>query len=603
MAEPNKPNEIARETLKLLAARRLTPTPDNYRRIYSEIAGPGFADEGQAWRKLLQNLTQSGLLNPALSKKMEKSLEASDFAALDAALAELPKGKKAKDKDAPKWGELVGELIRQWELKQSGLNTAKKKAALERVLINFGGEADALYPKLQALVKAWSESRVAPIGIPTDESADISANKASETADLPGVQQEASSFPAQGAASLEIRRQLQEIVAQTLLMGVVPRISLFADLTEEATRLAESARAANDEIAMTALSKNLKQFWIKLALRNESDVEVLEGLLRLIRLLTDNIGELVVDDQWLHGQLAVLQDIISHPMTPRTIYDAEQSFKAVLYKQGILKHSLDEAKATLKTMLTTFIDQLGAMSESTGGYHAKIEQYADAIGQTDDIYQINLILDNLLKDTKGMQLDILRSRDELVTARLQVEEAEKRIQQLESELDAASELVKQDHLTGALNRRGMDDVFEQELARAERTGQPLAVAVMDIDFFKRLNDAYGHEAGDTALVHLVQVVKDVIRPTDSIARFGGEEFVIILPNTDLDFASEVMVRVQRELTKRFFLHNNQRLLLTFSGGVALRKTGESAESVIARADKAMYRAKESGRNRVFAADE
>ncbi len=603
MAELNKPNEIARETLKLLAARRLTPTPDNYRRTYSEIAGSSFVGEGEALGKLLQNLTQSGLLKPTLLKKIEKSLETGDSAALDAVLAELRSGKKAPDEEAPRWGELVGELVKQWELKQSGLNTAKKKAALERVLINFGSEADALYPKLQALVKAWSESRVAPIGIPTDEATDIVGNRPSETADIAGNKKAESYSPAQNAASLDVRQQLQEIVAQTLLMGVVPRISLFVDLTEEATRLAELARAANDEIAMTALSKNLKQFWIKLALRNESDAEVLEGLLRLIRLLTDNIGELVVDDQWLQGQLAVLQDIITHPMTPRTIYDAEQSFKAVLYKQGILKHSLDEAKATLKTMLASFIDQLGAMSESTGGYHAKIEQYADAIGQTDDIYQINLILDNLLKDTKGMQLDILRSRDELVTARLQVEEAEKRIQALESELDEASELVKQDHLTGALNRRGMDDVFEQELARAERMTQPLAVAVMDIDFFKRLNDTYGHEAGDTALVHLVQVVKDVIRPTDSIARFGGEEFVIILPNTDLDFASEVMVRVQRELTKRFFLHNNQRLLMTFSGGVALWKTGESAEAVIARADKAMYRAKESGRNRVFSAEE
>lgn len=603
MAESTKPNDIARETLKMLATRRLTPTPDNYRRIYSEIAGSSFVDEGSAWRKLLQNLSQSGLLKPMLLKKIEKSLEASDSIALDAALAELRGVKKPDEEETPRWGELVRDLVKQWELKQSGLNTAKKKAALDRVLINFGSKAEVLYPKLQALVKAWSESRVTPTGIPTEGSADASGNKPSETAGFSEDKAAGSESAVQGVDSSDIRQQLQEVVAQTILMGVIPRISLFADLTEEATRLAESARAASDEVTLTALSKNLKQFWIKLALRNESDVEVLEGLLRLIRLLTDNIGELVVDDQWLHGQLAVLQDIISQPMTPRTIYDAEQSFKAVLYKQGVLKHSLDEAKATLKSMLATFIDQLGIMSESTSGYHAKIEEYADAIGHTDDIHQINKILDHLLKDTKGMQLDILRSRDELVTARLQVEAAEKRIQQLESELDAASELVKQDHLTGALNRRGMDDVFEQELARAERMGQPLAVAVMDIDFFKRLNDSYGHEAGDTALVHLVQVVKDVIRPTDSIARFGGEEFVIILPNTDLDFASEVMVRVQRELTKRFFLHNNQRLLMTFSGGVALRKKGESAEAVIARADNAMYRAKESGRNRVFTADE
>jgi diguanylate cyclase len=396
---------------------------------------------------------------------------------------------------------------------------------------------------------------------------------------------------------------LREIVAQSLLMGVVPRISQFRDLSEEATLLAETAKGARDEVALRALSKNLKQFWIKLALRNETDAEVLEGLLRLLRLLVENMSELMADDQWLHGQVDVVRDIISQPLNLRVIYDAEQSFKEVLYKQGVLRQSLNEAKETLKTMVASFIDRLGEMTNSTDDYHKKIEKYAADIGQANDISQINRLLADLMADTKGIQLDIQRSRDELIETRLRVEAAEEKVRKLEAELDEVSAMVKQDHLTGALNRRGMTDAFEQESSRAERTQTPLSVAIMDIDHFKRLNDTYGHDAGDDALVHLVNVVKDVIRPTDVVARFGGEEFVLLLPSTDVEDGVHVMVRVQRELTKRFFLHDNQRVLITFSCGVARWREGEDADEVIARADKALYRAKESGRNRVLAAAE
>jgi diguanylate cyclase len=196
---------------------------------------------------------------------------------------------------------------------------------------------------------------------------------------------------------------------------------------------------------------------------------------------------------------------------------------------------------------------------------------------------------------------MMRSRDELEQAHRQVKEAEEKILQLETELDQVSELVHEDHLTGTLNRRGMEDAFARELSRADRLKAPMCVSMLDIDHFKRLNDTFGHDAGDEALIHLVRVTKEALRPTDVIARFGGEEFVIILPETGIDEAVKVMTRVQRHLTKNFFMHDNQRLLITFSAGVALRGMGEGAESMISRADKALYQAKEAGRNRVIPA--
>ncbi|MEN9866555.1 MAG: hypothetical protein RL748_2145, partial [Pseudomonadota bacterium] len=198
--------------------------------------------------------------------------------------------------------------------------------------------------------------------------------------------------------------------------------------------------------------------------------------------------------------------------------------------------------------------------------------------------------------------EALRSRDNMVSARQEVDEAESRIHALEAKLQHMSELVREDQLTGSLNRRGLDDVFERETARADRRGTPLCVALLDLDDFKRLNDTLGHQAGDGALKHLVKVVKDTLRSMDVIARFGGEEFVIMLPETTLEAATATMTRLQRELTRHFFMHDNEKVLITFSAGVALRRENEDQASLVGRADKAMYEAKRSGKNRVVVAD-
>ena len=157
-------------------------------------------------------------------------------------------------------------------------------------------------------------------------------------------------------------------------------------------------------------------------------------------------------------------------------------------------------------------------------------------------------------------------------------------------------------LTSVLNRRGLEEAFAVEDARAARAGSPLSVALLDIDNFKQLNDQLGHAAGDEALKHLAGILRDTVRPSDVVARFGGEEFVLLLPDTGIDEAVAVMTRVQRTLTRKFFLHQNERVLITFSAGVALRAAGESRDGVVGRADGAMYKAKKTGKNRVCVAD-
>ncbi|OMP13472.1 hypothetical protein COLO4_01617 [Corchorus olitorius] len=192
-----------------------------------------------------------------------------------------------------------------------------------------------------------------------------------------------------------------------------------------------------------------------------------------------------------------------------------------------------------------------------------------------------------------MQTDILRSRDDLLNQQRAANDTQARLQKLQEELQQLSEVVRIDQLTGVLNRRGMDEAFNAEIARFRRNGESLSVALLDIDNFKMLNDQHGHAAGDTALKHLASVVKRAVRPTDIVTRMGGEEFVVILPNTTLDDAVTTMIRLQRSLTKEYFLGNNQKLLITFSAGVALFQTEDDVNSILLRADQAMYLAKKS----------
>uniref|UniRef100_UPI00129029FA GGDEF domain-containing protein n=1 Tax=Escherichia coli TaxID=562 RepID=UPI00129029FA len=133
----------------------------------------------------------------------------------------------------------------------------------------------------------------------------------------------------------------------------------------------------------------------------------------------------------------------------------------------------------------------------------------------------------------------------------------------------------------------------RELARSRRLGSPMCLALLDLDNFKALNDRVGHAGGDAALVHLAQVTREVMRPQDLLARYGGEEFVLVLPDTTVDSGVAAMTRLQRELTTRFFLQGTEKVLITFSAGVAQMQDTESSTDAIIRADKAMYLAKRS----------
>lgn len=588
------PSEIARETLRLLASRRISPSPENYRDIYNEIAGTsGNLAENFPKRELqvLQTaLPRETAVQQKLVKRFEQAFKGKNWDELRDGMADLVK-QLANEHELP-WSELFRDFLCQWENKQAGLTVARKREALERVLAAATGNSELLFGRLQGLVKSWSSSGPADGEIPLIEPGAIAGTEVS----LPIVGEVgADSLTRAGESSSELR----DIFAYTLEVIIATQLSDEPELAADARMLVHKTRSATSSSALQGLLAGVKRFAFRLEILAEDRTELRAGLLNLLRLLIENVGELVTEDRWLAGQIEIVRDIVSNPLSIRAIGDAEGRLKEVIFKQSQLKRSLNEAKESLKQMLAGFVDHLAEFADSTSDYHDKLELCAHRISMAEDITQLEDVLAEVIHETRIIQLNAQRSRDDLRTAKQRVSEAETRIGELQLELDRASMLVRHDQLTGTLNRRGLDEAFEKEVGRAQRRQSTLCVALLDIDNFKKLNDTLGHDAGDAALIHLATVIRETMRPQDTVARFGGEEFIIILPDTSVEDAQTAIVRLQRELTRRIFLHNNDRRLITFSAGVTHLQPGDTQGSVTKRADEAMYAAKQGGKNRVM----
>lgn len=397
-------------------------------------------------------------------------------------------------------------------------------------------------------------------------------------------------------------KMLREVLARVLIFNMASLLVEAPELAAESKSIGVDLKGAFSEQAMNEVIGRLKQMSFQIELKTEDIALQQELLMRLFQLLLENIHGLLEKGSWLSTQISAVQELIAGPISKTSLADATKTLKEVIFKQGLLKNTLSEEKVVAKNMMLTFVDRLSAMVSTTDNFHKSISGFSEQISQASDIGDLNSVLTGIMNATKEAQDQALLSRDEMINARQEMQKAEARIAALESQLTHMGELVREDQLTGSLNRRGMDESLEREIINADRLGAPLCIALLDLDDFKRINDTHGHATGDEVLVHLVNVVKETLRKLDVIARFGGEEFLVLLPETEPVEAMQIITRVQRELTKRIFMHNSQRLLITFSAGVAYRAPDESQVELIKRADIALYKAKNAGKNRVILAD-
>ena len=584
MSDTPPPSDIARETLRQLALRRIVPTPDNYRALYHEIAGTPLDEvfPERPLRQLAAALPRHNREALRVAQGVEAAIAAADWVALRGVLVGALSESKGPTLNL---GALLRDLITEWDRRHAGLTQARKREMLERVLGTSNVNPDTLAERLRGMLRSWSHS--------SDEE-----NVGIEVATLPA---DAAPPPTSALDIPAGNPPLAELLA-LLLDGIASHASgLAPGIAEEAHTLADAVRGSAPPLAPAEFIERLKKLRSKLDWAAEDQQAVREALQRVLQLILENISELVVEDHWLHGQMALLGEMFAHPLDVRTLGELEIRLRDVITRQSTLKHELDEAQNRLKEMLSTFVDRLGRFADSTGDYQTRIEESAGRIASARDISELTDVIADVLRDTRAVQESTQRSRGEIEDLREQANQANAEIARLQAELEQTSALIRHDPLTGVLNRKGLDEALSREAAFAQRRGTPLCLGLLDVDNFKQINDTHGHQTGDEALQHLTNVIRENVRPQDSVGRYGGEEFVVLLPDTDLDSATAALVRLQRALTKRFFLARQQKLLITFSAGVAELRAEEQPVGAIDRADKAMYLAKRSGKNRVIAA--
>lgn len=239
---------------------------------------------------------------------------------------------------------------------------------------------------------------------------------------------------------------------------------------------------------------------------------------------------------------------------------------------------------------------------------AMLDQVAQGVRHLAESYRLSFRgQSRLLRMSDRMQLDLQKANQKLARQaealrQLNValaREAEHR-KQLSEELQR---LAMTDDLTGMPSRRSVLEAGSREIARSQRHGQPLCFMMMDLDQFKAINDRHGHAAGDDVLTTFSRIVRGSLREIDEVGRLGGEEFLVVLPDTRLEQAVQVAERIRRKIERTEIPWKDSRITVTVSIGIAFMHGEQcSLDQLISRADRAMYAAKSAGRNRVMVTD-
>ena len=237
------------------------------------------------------------------------------------------------------------------------------------------------------------------------------------------------------------------------------------------------------------------------------------------------------------------------------------------------------------------------------GHIASNESYAKSLAnaqsrlsQLSEGEQVRVIVSLLVAENERMR----RDSNEL---KAKLEDSRRQIDTLRSNLLQAEEVVLRDPLTGAGNRRCFDIEIEKAIADSREAGTPLSLVMCDIDHFKRVNDAFGHQVGDEIIKMFSRVIENSVREGDTVIRYGGEEFAIILPNASQEAAKSIAERIRRQFeSKKLTIRETSQKIgqMTASFGVAEYRSGDDTELLVQRADTKLYDAKSGGRNQVSA---
>ena len=332
-------------------------------------------------------------------------------------------------------------------------------------------------------------------------------------------------------------------------------------------------------------------------LTNSSELQ--SQLIDLIQYVVGSLSSASIEGQWLRGQLEETEELLGGQVSAKNVAKAKDHLREVLSKQNDIHQTVEASQQAIKSVLAEIIRQAAALVEDTAGFESKLSEMGEHIQAANDISAIKSVVGELDTLVKDMGTTAHHSHSNMSATHDRLIQAEQQIADLRKNLAETNEKARRDKLTGTLNRSGLEEIWRRETERADQDKTTLAIGILDVDNFKLLNDKLGHTVGDEALIHLTSVIRNALHGTDTMARYGGEEFVIVLPDTDANGAEAVMRRLQCELTKHFFMHGTDHLLITFSAGVTVVQIGKDTMiSAIERADTALYESKRAGKNRV-----
>lgn len=387
-----------------------------------------------------------------------------------------------------------------------------------------------------------------------------------------------------------LRNSLDAVLSSLLLQA--------PELEAQAQRMSKELRSWHSGQPLEPVEQHLRELCHQVGVRNNVLHEQHELLLSLFDLLLQNVAELLDGGSWLQGQINGIRQLLAGSLDRASLERTRNELREVIYRQSLLKQGIDESKAAMQELMVDFVEQVEGMAAQTGEYHDRIAGYAVSVRQTRNLADLGQLLQDVLQDTARLQAQALRARDHLSRARAEAKAAEQRVLQLEQQLEQADSQLRTDALTGALNRRGLEEQLELATGK-QATG--FSVALLDLDHFSQINNVHGHAGGDHALRHLVGTMQARLGNQGQIARLGGDEFVLILPGMSQVQAEAQLRRLQELLAQRPFLHDEQRVHVRFSAGVAQWQPGEAAAALLQRADHALYAAKQAGRDRVGSA--
>jgi len=566
------PAQLAKAALKRLAEQRLEPTPENYRKAYEAESGVPSQPDKPADKAAAPN----------------EALQDND--------------------DGERWSSLITRMLRGAERGGRQWTTARKKDSLKRVLDGSKSSATRLHQRLTQLVGSWDSDTLDNSLLEGDEAAaDTPPASTDDKAPAAPAQVSTVASPAPMAAAPtstiasawpELARHAIDQLANTVGAALPPQQAQ----SEEAIRTIESVLDQSRDTTVPDDQHAHIKSEISLACEQARRIiehrhHLIDQLMGLCTSLTDSLADLSEDDSWVQGQCLAMRHQLADGLNSRGVRHIQQLLAETRQKQLSLKQERETARQALKQLIHQMLHEIAELGSTTDRFHTNLGRYADTIGEADSLESLAGVVREMVEESRTVQAVVSQTQTRLNDEHARASELTERVRQLEDEIRKLSDEVSTDPLTQIANRRGMMRAFETEQAKMQREGTTLAIGLLDVDNFKKLNDTLGHQTGDEALKFLARRVGELLRPVDVVARYGGEEFVVLLPATGLEEAQQVLTRLQRTMSAEFFEHEDKKVFITFSAGVTLYRAGEAIEATLDRSDVALYEAKRTGKNR------